>query len=312
MTYSLFGFNVHTDFRFTIDLPRANGNPDLTFSCVSQNTPRTLDTGNHVFSSRATNHFGEPEAMLFSNSVADVMRFPRIADFVIRPGSIVCELLDPECAYLVQICLLGHVFGYYLERSGYSSIHGASVAVGESAVLLVGHRRAGKSTMAGSLLNGGLPLLADDISALEVRNTSILCRPAYPQIKLTPGQACLFGLDSANYAKVHPAFEKLNVPMSDLGEFHPTPLPARCVYLIERVPDESTQVEIVPVPPGEALIELLRHTFITDIIEATDLQAPRMKRLAQIAKILPVKRLRYPSGYENLPLVHEAIQADTR
>ncbi len=310
MSYSLYGFNIETDFRFTFDLPAAAGPHDLSFSRIRRTIPRDLDPSGLLYASQSINHSGEPACMLFDAGDARIMRFPRVADFLIRPDSILCELLDPECAYLVQICLLGHVFGYYLESCDFSSIHGASLAINDSAVLLAGNRGAGKSTMAGAFLTAGVPLLADDISALDIRSDAVYCRPAYPQIKLTPEQARRFGLDASAYEKVHPAFEKLNVPMPDLGSFHSAPLPARAVYLLERLPDPSAPIRIENIPPGEALIELLRHTFISEIIEATELQVPRMKRLAQIAKMVPVKRLRYPSGYDQLPLVLEAIRAD--
>ncbi len=307
--HSIFGFNVETDYRFRMPMAKSDGPPDLPFSCIPAPGQRTFDESNRIYATDYKNRFGESSVLLYRDDNAEIMRFPRIADFILRPESITCELLDPTVEYMVEICLLGHVFGYFLERSGFSPIHGASVEVDGAAALLVDDRTGGKSTLSASFVRAGYPLIADDISALEIREEEILCRRGYPQVKLTPEQAKYFVGSADGFPLVHPAYEKLSVPVSEFGRIADGPAEVARIYVLERQ-IEPGPVRVETIPPGEALIELIRHTFITEIIDATDLKVPRMKRLARIAQSVPVKRLRYPTGYESLPKVHEAVLAD--
>ena len=309
MTYSIFGFTVETDRRFRTPMTAGVGPSDLRFSCIPSSDQRTLNESSLLYASDSQNRIGESSVLLYRDGESEIMRFPRFADFVIRSGSITCELLNPKLKDLVEVCLLGHVFGYFLERSGFSPVHGASIGIHNRAALFVANRTGGKSTLSASFVRAGFPLIADDISALEIRKDDVLCRRGFPQAKLTPEQAEIFVGRSNGFPLVHPAYEKLSVPVSEFGMFAKSPAGVARIYLLERH-DKSGPVEIEEIPAGEALMELIKNTFITEIIDATDLRSTRMKRLAEIVRRVPVRRLRYPTGYENLPKVHEAVLAD--
>ena len=63
-------------------------------------------------------------------------------------------------------------------------------------------------------------------------------------------------------------------------------------------------------PPAEALIELIRNSFAARIVEAMGWQRERLGKLAQLVRETPIRRLRYPSGFEHLPRVRQAILDD--
>ncbi len=285
--------------------------PDLAFSCKPVETARNLNGADRIYCSDSKNKYGESAVQLFRHSDTEIMRFPRIADFFISPGSIECDLLAPRIAYMVEICLLGHVLAYTLERAGVSPIHGASLDFDGRAAILIGDSGAGKSTLAASMLCAGVPLVADDIAALEIRDTAAFCRPGYPQIKLTPEQAHYFAGSTDGYEKVHQDFQKLGVPVADLGTFTGNPLPVGGIYILERTDAETdTPVQLVPLSQAESLKELLKNSFITEIVDTTDMRVPRLQRLARTVRILRVTRLRYPGGYDRLPEVLRAVRAD--
>ncbi len=333
--YSIYGFSVITNRCFRTPMAAAppaqcgGAQAELRFTCAVTAGSCAPAAEQCIYTSPYKNSFGESALQLYADHSSRLMRFPGVADFVLTPGEIACELCDPELDYMVEIYLLGHVFSYYLELWGLPAIHAAAVAAGGQAVLFAADRSAGKSSVVASMLQSGFALLTDDIAALEPGNAAVSCRRAFPQVKLTPEQARLFAGATGGYGLVHPAFNKLSVPAGALGTFAPAALPVAAIYLLERrTPGTEppgaggaaeTGIELQPLSPGEALVQLVRTSFLAEILDGAgrladfaggDMRVGRFHRLAQIAQTVPVKRLRYPSGYELLPQVHAAVLAD--
>jgi hypothetical protein len=57
-------------------------------------------------------------------------------------------------------------------------------------------------------------------------------------------------------------------------------------------------------------MELLHHSFIPHAVQALGWQRHRLPSFAQLLQTVPLRRLRYPSGFEHLPRVREAVLAD--
>ncbi|RCV91003.1 hypothetical protein DU505_03680 [Billgrantia montanilacus] len=237
------------------------------------------------------------------------MRFPGIADFYLRPGEIECRLVEPGLAYMINVLLLGHVMACYLERQSILALHAGAIVVGDQAVLLAGNKAAGKSTLVTSMVAAGFSLMADDIAAVEERAGKVLCRSAFPLVKLTPEQLKRFVKGGGrSYPRFHPGFTKLSVPVADLGSYDPGSHPVGTIYLLERGNDESPVIETLP--PARAVAELARHSFLGHVLESTPMQRDRFIHLVRVARSIPVKRLSYPNGFCHLADVHAAIVRD--
>lgn len=175
--YRVFGLCLETAYPFRTPMTTASpeAESELLFDCQIVCDSRDLSASYCLYRSSGKNVHGESAVQLYVTTTSYIMRFPRVADFVLRPGIITCELCDPECDYLVEVCLLGHVMAYYLELTGVAALHAGAVAVSvgttEGAVVFVAERTGGKSTLVASLVDAGFPLLADDIAALEVHRT---------------------------------------------------------------------------------------------------------------------------------------------
>lgn len=92
-----------------------------------------------------------------------------------------------------------------------------------------------------------------------------------------------------------------------------------CLYVPDRQdPDPRAERQapaeicITPLSPTEALIELVCHSFIVHLVQGLGWQPRRMRLLAEVVATIPIRRLVYPSGYEYLPAVAEAIVADQK
>ncbi len=58
------------------------------------------------------------------------------------------------------------------------------------------------------------------------------------------------------------------------------------------------------------LLELARLSFVARLMQSLRPPAARFELLTRIARAVPVKRLRYPSGYAHLPAVRAAVMKD--
>jgi len=244
-----------------------------------------------------------------------VLRFTEAADLYIWPQEIVCHLLDPAYDHMVEIYLLGLALSLWLELQGIPALHASAVVVEDRAVGFLATNSGGKSSLAAALMQAGYPLLTDDILPIERRQDTFWGRPGYPQMRMWPDQAQHFLGYYEDLDIVHPAYTKRRVPVGDdgLGVFCHVPQPLACLYIPERRdPDarETQEVEIKPILGAEALTALLGQSFALHIVEALGLQASRFRFFASLASQVPMRRLAYPEGSDQLPRVRRAILDD--
>jgi len=307
-THRLFAINLDSDFPFDNYLAPSKGPTELTFT-VSDQPPisEAWDSVNPVYRSPRQDQHGESIAHLHRLSGYEVLSFPRVADFYVQSERIACHLRDPDLEYMVEIRLLGPVLSYWLERRGIPALHASAVAVDGQAIAFISRHGGGKTGLAAAMMQAGYPLLTDDILPVEDKE-GLQGRPGYPQVRMWPDEAAYFVGRFEELPLVHPELSKRRVPVGPggFGSFYDSPLPLKSIFLAERS-DLVERVEIRPVSSMEAVIELVRHSFLPRLVEAAGLQPARLDLFARLVKQVPVRRLVYPSGFEHLPRVVDAI-----
>lgn len=312
--YLIYNLCVESDFRLRTPLvePSPDTPPDLCLTGARSRRLPDLPDSARVYASALTNHFGESAIELYRLGSREVVRFPRAADFELRSGQVVCTLTSAQYQHMLDIWLLGYVLTYYLERRGAVAIHAGAVQIDGSVALMVADAGCGKSTLVAAMVQAGLPLVADDISVLEYDNRGVACRSGYAQIKLTPDQARFFVGGAKGRRRVHPEFAKLSVAAADLGSVACGTFPVQRIYTLNRTAAAEVPASVEPLGSAEALLLLVRHSFLAELVAAAGLGADRLKRLADIVRSVPLKRLTFADGYEHLPLVRDALVADCR
>ncbi len=312
--HRLFGLTMASDFAFASRLGAGAGPADLTFTCGSappSGAAATTELGPPVYASPERTSEGESLAYLFRGGEGDLLRFTGVGDFHLSNRRIDCHLRDPRHAFVVELRLLGPVLAYWLERAGLPALHASAVVVGGRAAAFLAGREAGKSVLAASFVAAGDPLLTDDVVAVEEsEDGSFRARPGYPQMRLWPAEAEHFA-GRGDLPRVHPRYAKRRVPVGPdgFGAFADFTRPLGVLYLPERH-DGPGGVQIVAVPPREAVIELTRRSFIPRLAAAAGWQARRLATLARLAERVPMRHLLYPAGFERLAEVRAAVLAD--
>ncbi len=312
--YHLFGLTLASDYAFANPLLAGNGAVDVTFTCCAR-APLVLDRQTSpAYTSPHRTDEGKSAACLYRLEECDVLCFAGLADFYLWPRDIVCHPVDPVGKPLIEIYLLGTVLAFWLERQDIPALHASAVVAGQYALAFLSNNKGGKSSLAAALMQAGCHLLTDDLLPVELRDGVLFGRPGYPAMRMWPDEAQHFWGDYEHLDLVHPDLDKRRVPVGPdrLGAFCDAPRPLACIYLPQRRDPAQwgAGIDIIPLSLREAIIELVRHSFLPRIVQALGWQSSRLDFFARLLKQAPMRRLLYPSGFQYLPAVRQAILDD--
>lgn len=314
--FRVLGLTVESDMEFQTPLLPATGAPDLRLQLTRGPRPPPWPVEERPsFESPIRIEDDLPLVALHRGPEGDLLRFTAVVDFYLDDEGIRAHLVDPEYAFMVEIHLLGVVLSYWLERQGIPVLHASAVSVAGRAVGFMGTNQGGKSSLAVALMLRSHPLISDDLLGLQASDAGILARPGFPSMRMWPDLArTVLGSEWERAPLAHPRLEKRRIPVGPegFGRFEDRTRPLACLYLPTRHSpgDGATDIRIQDVPPGEAVFELLRGSFLTRLPGAAGLTAGRLELFTQLARTVPVRRLHYPTGFEFLPRVTETILAE--
>lgn len=326
-TFGIYGLKVSCGLQITPCLIRVSGPPDLRIETSS--SPPGAWQEEAAYESPFRDEAGRCALRILRRESFDLLAFPGVAEFSVAERTILCRPARPQRRELIEIRLLGTVLAFFLERSGIPVLHASAVEVGGAAVAFLGSNRGGKSGLAGAFLKAGFPLLSDDILPLDIDlkgdgpedrslegrgPEGIQARPAYPQMRAWPDLAAHLTGSFENLPRVLPELEKRRIAVGGeggLGSFCAQARPLAVLYLPQRrPPGEGEAIRIEALSPRDALVELLRASFIARPVAALGWQPRRIDAFSRLVERVPLRRLSYPSGFEHLDRVREAVLED--
>lgn len=207
---------------------------------------------------------------------------------------------------LVALPLVGTVFAALLQRRGLSVFHASAVAVDGRAVVLLGHKGAGKSTTAGALAAAGHTLIADDVVAVELGVAAPQVLPAAPQLRLWDDSSASLGSTAiTDLGRLHHAIDKSLYALPVTAR---APVPLARFYLVGR----SATPAIHPISSTDAMTTLLNQSYMARFgargFGAT--MPTHFARLAQLVAAGRAKVLAVPEGLDRLREIAPLVQAD--
>ena len=204
--------------------------------------------------------------------------------------------------------LLGPVLAFLLRLRDRVPLHASGVVVDGRAVLFAGGAGAGKSTTAAALASLGHPLLSDDVVPLAAGDAGPRVWPGYPRVSLCPDAAQALFAHGHDFPAFSSTYQKRYLDLEAAGlAFQPAPLPVgQVVVLGARTPGPAPAVR--PLPPREALVALLPHTYGTYLID-TGMRAREFDLLARLVEAVPVYEVGFPAGVETLAAHSAALVA---
>jgi hypothetical protein len=242
----------------------------------------------------------------FRQGAGYLLRFPELADFeVSADGFSVQGFPAPGVTSpTVEHLYLNQVMPLALSRQGKLVLHGSAVDIGGQGVAFLGESGRGKSTLAASFATEGTRFLTDDGLLLEWVVDRCMILPSHPSIRLwEDSQDALVSERTAMAPAV--SFTSKSRFLAGPGiAFCDEARPLRRLFFLGEGEVETPTIE--PLRPAEALIELVKHSFLLDI-EARDMLARHFDDLSRLAALPIYYRLDYPRSYAALPSVREAV-----
>jgi hypothetical protein len=231
----------------------------------------------------------------------DYLFWREIGLFSVRGGNEI--IVDPAPGLdesMLRLFVLGPVLAVLLHQQGRVLLHASAVAVDGEAVLFLGDAGWGKSTMAATLHARGHGLATDDVAVLQADKGCPVLFPGFPQLKLWPEALVSLGDDPQNLPRCNPHLEKR--ARSATHKFPHVSLPVKRIYVL----DEGKTQEILPLPPQEALVELLRHTYGGLGVGSTS----HFYKCIGIVGTATVCKLRRQKSLSQLPNLAQLIEED--
>jgi len=215
--------------------------------------------------------------------------------------------LEDACTYLV-----GPVMGLLLRLRGTVCLHSSAVALGDSAIALVGLAGVGKSTTAAAFACAGFPVLSDDVVALADKGGQILVQLGYPRVNLWPDSVrALFGSEDA-LPRITPTWDKRYIPLGQNGyRFAARPLPLGAIYILDRGEAVLNAPVVEEVSGKQAFIALVANTYVNYLLDQ-DMRRIEFELLGRVVPGIPVRRVLMPSEPSAIFDLCDAIEADAK
>jgi hypothetical protein len=235
-----------------------------------------------------------------------LLRFPDLADFEVSATghTVRCWPVPGISDYTIDHLYLNQVLPLVLSRQGEFVFHASAIEIGSSALVFMGESGRGKSTLAASFATSGFRFLTDDGLQVEETNGGYRVLPSHPSIRLWQDSEDALVVEEVPIAPPVQYTSKARFLAGEELAFCGEARALQGVYFLGE--GIANTVEFEPLSPSEALVELVKHSFLLDIEEQA-LLAQHFDRLARLVCRPMFYRLDYPRRYQALAQVRQAI-----
>ncbi|MGA7933576.1 MAG: hypothetical protein WCA35_08515 [Kovacikia sp.] len=243
----------------------------------------------------------QPRKYLKVSPQETIVVIQNIAHFQVCQGREIIVTPFPQSEErLIQLCIAGSIIAILLYQRGFQVLlHASAIALKDQAVCFLGNSGDGKSSTAAALVAHGHRIVSDDVVPVLIEPLSVRVVPAYPQIKIGPEIAKAFGYSFDSLSFLHPCLGEYAYRAE--ANFSPDPLPFSRVYIL----NDSDELSIQVLPPQEAMVELIRHTYgLSPFREALDANRHFLSCIELLNHVV-VCRLNRP---RSIPLLSEVVR----
>lgn len=157
--------------------------------------------------------------------------------YLITNSQILFKLKEGYTYDTISSWILGYCLSMSLLKKNILTIHCSAMATETGAVLISGTPGAGKSSLAGKLLEHGYKLMADDVAAIRFKDDKCMVYSAYPFQKLCSNEVEKRALDKSRLLYINEDKDKYLVPVDDI--FEPIPHQLKAFFYIIKAPVEE-------------------------------------------------------------------------
>jgi hypothetical protein len=293
--YLAYGLNIQSSLALPA-LMKADGTPDVIIRFDRINFPSNSPTSEDGFSILAL-----PEGVY--------LYWQDVGKFLVRGGKeILIEPRDGVTDEVLQLFTIGTTLAILLYQRKLTVLHASAVAVDGGAVVFVGDKGYGKSTTAAALYARGHRLVADDLVAIDLEDSSApRVIPGYPMFKLWPESVESLGWGEESLPRLREDLDKLGRDARD--SFIADPLPLRCIYVL----GGGERLYVEPFDGHAAFFHALSGLYISRFPAAFNdalTAANNFRHVTNLIRHVPVRGLLRPQDLSNLPKLAAFIEHD--
>ncbi|NCJ08053.1 hypothetical protein GS597_16365 [Synechococcales cyanobacterium C] len=222
-----------------------------------------------------------------------LLKLENVAYYLVQNGNEIVIAPHPEAtADEVRLFLLGSCLGALLHQRGILVMHASAIQTDRGAVLFVGASGNGKSTLLGSLLQRGYPMMADDVTGIVLNEYGKpLVLPAYPQVKLWHDACQQLAQPIENLRAVRSQLEKYAVPTHHQFVDQPVPLYGVYVLRVHNRPDMLLEC----LEDSEKFEIFLGNTYRQRFLDGLNMRLPHFHLATVAANAAQVTRVTRPT-----------------
>ena len=296
--YRVFGAVLESDLEFP-ELPAAQSSESATWTVqVAEHAPAPLEMiaiGERQVGVESYTLARTPTGFRLEYSHAgifDVSSDGRQITWYRRADAI------PE---LVRSIIIGPAIALSLELSGLLCLHGSAVAIGEEAVMFLGPKHHGKSTLATALTAAGARLIGDDLIAVAPGPPAMV-RPGVPSVRLWEDTVRALPVD-ALCATLVSGVKTTASGFADRAFTHGELRLGGIYLLAPALPREGFTCERTRLPAAAAAIGLAHQTKLADSLVGMLAAGAQLTAAARLAGTVPVWTLSAARDLGRLPAV---------
>jgi hypothetical protein len=288
-SYLAYGLGIQSALSLPELVPGKAGDVVIRLGKVDRLPPEAISAG--VYSEATTR-----EVYLF---------WEEVGAFLVRRGhEIIVEPAPGIEERALRLMVLGPALGVLLHQRGRLVLHASAVAIDGGAVAFLGGPGWGKSTTAAALHAQGHGIVADDVTAVRLDTDCPTVSPGFPQLKLWPEAAISsLGDDLQTLPRLHPELDKRARHVA--RAFPSATLPLRRIYVLAE--GESQGIE--PLQSQEALVELIRHSYVSALLQAAKASS-HFLQCSSVVETVPIRCLRRPRSLPDLPVLARLVEED--
>jgi len=235
-------------------------------------------------------------------------RHPRVGVFEIKEGQTITiqrgAQYDEE---MTRMCVTNLAMGIVLHQRNVLTLHASAAEVNGEAVVFLGDKGAGKSTMVTALSRRGHKVITDDVlgvlTAADENRVHVV--PGYAQVKLLPDAVeHVLHDDPEQYQRVYADTPKRVHSLT--GSRTGRSIPLRTIYLLSL----AERVEVEPIAPQQAFLTLMRQAYLRRLIKPTKAAAWYLKASSKIANSADIYHLRRPRDFSLFPQIIQCVEQD--
>ncbi|MBB6253709.1 hypothetical protein [Nitrospirillum iridis] len=208
----------------------------------------------------------------------------------------------------IRTFLFGTVFAVVCHRRGLLPLHACCVQVGDKAVAFAGDSGVGKSTLAATLWTRGYPLLADDVTVVDMNapdGPRVL--PAFPRVKLWRDSLERLGRSVDGLGAVRASLDKYHLPVEE--GFCATSLPLAGVVQLEKNRKVPPGIRLLPVTQGLGRLNMVlyRPRLMLRLGTQAQQMAQFLRLLGSVGGLRALRRPETPAEWDEVEALLPAL-----